>query len=53
MFAIAENLGGCTVDELSNRMSVGEMLEWRKYFELKEEQRKKARKEAKNKTPRR
>lgn len=47
MFAIAENIGGCTVDELSRRMSFGEMLEWKKYFELKEKERKKQQENAK------
>lgn len=49
MFSIAETIGGCTVDELSVRMSVSEQREWQQYFKIKEKEREKARKKAKNK----
>lgn len=53
MFAIAETVGGCTVDELSRRMSTGEMLEWKEYFDIKNEKYEEEADKAKNKTPRR
>lgn len=49
MFAIAETIQCGTVDELSERMSITEMFEWREYFNLKEKERKKREKEAKRK----
>jgi len=49
MFILAELLGGCTVDELSVRMSVSERAEWRAYLEYKETERKKAEQRAKAK----
>lgn len=50
MFAIAETIGGYTVDELSSRMSVSEQREWKEYFAIKEEERKKETKKAKRKS---
>jgi len=49
MFTIAETIGGCTVDELSARMSVSEHREWQEYFKIKDKERKKAQKKAKAK----
>lgn len=48
LFAIAEKLGGYTVDELAEVMSVSELHEWKAYFEWKGKEREKARKKAKN-----
>ena len=47
MFTLAETIGGHTVEELSKKMSVSEQAEWAKYFEIKDEEREKAKKEAK------
>ena len=49
MFNIAETIKCGTVDEISERMSVSELAEWQEYFRLKEKERKKHEKEAKNK----
>lgn len=44
MFTIAETIQCGTVDEISERMSVSEMFEWKEYFRLKEKERKKNKK---------
>lgn len=49
MFAIAEALQCGTVDELSERMSVSEQREWKKYFEIKSKEQEKRMKKAKAK----
>jgi uncharacterized small protein (DUF1192 family) len=50
LFAITEKLGGHTVDQYAEMMSVSELHEWRAYFEWKEKKRKKAQQKAKNKS---
>ncbi len=50
MFTIAEKLGCATVDELEERMSESEFHEWSEYFDIKEEERKKARRKQKQKS---
>jgi len=49
MFTVAEIIGGRTVDELSESMSVTEMYEWREYLKLKKQERDKQEREAKRK----
>jgi len=43
---IAETIGGATVEELAQRMSVSEFFEWAEWFSMKREVEDKARREA-------
>lgn len=50
MFAIAQKLGGMTVGELEERLSVTELAEWGALFEVEAEEHKKAMREAEQKS---
>ncbi|MBL8924121.1 MAG: hypothetical protein JNJ54_35020 [Myxococcaceae bacterium] len=50
MFAIAQKLGGMTVTELEERLTVTELAEWGALFEVEAEEHKKAMREAEQKS---
>lgn len=50
MFAIARELGGMTAEELGERLSVEELVEWAVVFKLEHEAHEKARREASQRT---